>query len=87
MMTIGVLNISDSISKNSKSNSCLNQKLLMLGHEDVNMDGVVDLDDLILVENDSNKFVKGYGPTDINLDGIVDAIDIIMVYIVSQTFP
>lgn len=46
---------------------------------DVNQDGIVDIADLVLVDNDNYSFVTGYLPTDINGDGIVDVTDLVLV--------
>lgn len=42
---------------------------------DVNKDGIVDLTDGLLVDNDSYNFASGYIPTDANGDDIVDLSD------------
>lgn len=42
---------------------------------DVNQDGVIDLADLALVDNDLFNFVMGYVNTDVNGDNFVDASD------------
>lgn len=44
---------------------------------DVNQDGIVDIGDLVLVDNDNYNFVTGYTNTDINGDGIVDVTDLV----------
>lgn len=46
---------------------------------DVDQDGIVDLSDLILVDNDNASFVTGYVPTDVNGDNISDLSDMILV--------
>jgi Endonuclease/Exonuclease/phosphatase family len=43
---------------------------------DVNQDGIIDLPDLSLADNDSYNFATGYLATDINGDGFVDVEDI-----------
>jgi hypothetical protein len=45
---------------------------------DINGDGVVNNQDLILLDSDASIFRQGYRNTDINGDGIVDALDIII---------
>jgi hypothetical protein len=47
---------------------------------DVNQDKVIDLKDLILVYEDSKKFVTGYFKTDLNGDNIVNSADLDIVY-------
>lgn len=42
---------------------------------DVNQDGVIDVSDAGLVDNDAFNFVAGYVNTDVNGDGIVDVSD------------
>ncbi|MDQ3021756.1 MAG: hypothetical protein M3R36_14470 [Bacteroidota bacterium] len=42
---------------------------------DVNQDGVVDLSDLALIDNDASNFVTGYVVTDLNCDETVDITD------------
>lgn len=42
---------------------------------DVNQDGIVDLTDGLLIDNDAYNFVSGYVPTDVNYDDIVDISD------------
>jgi hypothetical protein len=46
---------------------------------DVNQDGVVDLSDLVLVDNDNANYVEGYVPSDVNGDGVTDLSDLIIV--------
>jgi len=43
---------------------------------DVNQDGVIDLDDVQLVDYDANFGTKGFVSTDLNCDDIVDAQDV-----------
>ncbi|MBK8980916.1 MAG: hypothetical protein IPM38_01015 [Ignavibacteria bacterium] len=42
---------------------------------DVNQEGVVDVGDLSLIDNDANGFVIGYVNTDLNCDDVVDLAD------------
>ncbi|MEO8209980.1 MAG: hypothetical protein ABI840_05435, partial [bacterium] len=42
---------------------------------DVNQDGVIDLSDAALIDNDIVNFVSGYVVTDLNCDGTVDISD------------
>ncbi|MEO8211044.1 MAG: LamG-like jellyroll fold domain-containing protein, partial [bacterium] len=42
---------------------------------DVNQDGVIDLTDNQLIDNDANNFASGYVVTDINGDNVVDIAD------------
>ncbi|HRI84317.1 MAG TPA: choice-of-anchor D domain-containing protein [Ignavibacteria bacterium] len=42
---------------------------------DVNQDGVIDLADGSLIDNDAFNFASGYLPTDVNGDGVIDLAD------------
>lgn len=42
---------------------------------DVNQDGVIDIADGSLIDNDAFNFASGYLATDINGDGIIDVAD------------
>lgn len=42
---------------------------------DVNQDGVIDIADISLIDNDGYNYVSGYVVTDLNGDGIVDGSD------------
>ncbi|MBK9331649.1 MAG: hypothetical protein IPM96_04390 [Ignavibacteria bacterium] len=42
---------------------------------DVNQDGVIDLSDGSLIDNDAFNFESGYLPTDVNGDGVIDLAD------------
>jgi len=42
---------------------------------DVNQDGIIDLADGSLIDNDAFNFESGYLPTDVNGDGIIDVAD------------
>lgn len=53
---------------------------------DVNQDGIVDLTDLLLVDNDNFNFVTGYTATDTNGDAIVDLSDLSIVDINSLNY-
>ncbi len=44
---------------------------------DVNQDGIIDITDISLIDNDAFNFVTGNVVTDLNCDGIVDGNDII----------
>lgn len=46
---------------------------------DVTQDGIVDIADLVLVDNDNYNFVTGYTSTDVNGDGMVDLTDLVLV--------
>jgi peptidoglycan/xylan/chitin deacetylase (PgdA/CDA1 family) len=46
---------------------------------DVNQDGLVDLSDLVLVDNDNANYVTGFAITDVNGDGLVDLSDLVIV--------
>ncbi|MBK7031401.1 MAG: hypothetical protein IPH45_20400 [Bacteroidales bacterium] len=48
--------------------------LLYVG--DVNQDGLVDADDMILMDNEAASFSEGYLVTDLNGDGVVNITDI-----------
>jgi hypothetical protein len=45
---------------------------------DVNHDGLVDLSDLIIINNDNSSFTTGFTVTDLNYDGMVDLSDLII---------
>ncbi len=53
---------------------------------DVNQDGFVELQDVILVNNASNAFLTGYVNTDVNGDRLVDLADLIITYNNSSAF-
>jgi len=53
---------------------------------DVNQDGTVDLNDIVLTYNAANTFSSGYVVTDINGDNIVDLNDILIAYNNSAAF-
>ena len=53
---------------------------------DVNQDGIVDLSDLLLVDNDNYNFVTGFVITDTNGDSIVDLSDLSIVDINSLNY-
>ncbi|WP_367183622.1 hypothetical protein [Lentimicrobium sp.] len=53
---------------------------------DVNQDGIVDIFDINLVDNDSGDFITGYVASDINGDGVVNTADIGFVYNNSSSF-
>ncbi len=42
---------------------------------DVNQDGVIDLADGSLIDNDAFNFEAGYLPTDMNCDEVIDLAD------------
>ncbi|MEO8209094.1 MAG: dockerin type I domain-containing protein, partial [bacterium] len=46
---------------------------------DVNQDGVIDLGDESLIDNDANNFNSGYVHTDVNGDNFVDIADLAIV--------
>lgn len=46
---------------------------------DVNQDGVVDTDDMTLIDNDAQAFMSGYLITDVNGDGMIDTEDMTVV--------
>ena len=47
---------------------------------DVNQDGIIDLNDVLMIYNDANAFGSGYVVTDINGDSVVDLNDVIIAY-------
>jgi hypothetical protein len=53
---------------------------------DVNQDDIVDADDMINIDNQSQVFGVGYQPEDINGDGLIDSSDLITVDNNSSTF-
>ncbi len=53
---------------------------------DINQDGFVELQDVILVNNASSAFLTGYVNTDVNGDRLVDLTDLIITYNNSSAF-
>ena len=50
-------------------------------HEDVNLDGIVDTQDVLAIyQYIQNTSLEGGGKPDVNLDGIVDTQDILRIY-------
>jgi subtilisin family serine protease len=45
---------------------------------DVNEDGIIDITDLMIIDNDVYNYATGYLPTDINGDGFVDLTDAVI---------
>ncbi|MEP7146291.1 MAG: hypothetical protein ABI792_04730, partial [bacterium] len=45
---------------------------------DVNQDGSVNLNDILLVYNDANSFISGYVPSDVNNDNVTNLADILI---------
>jgi hypothetical protein len=61
-----------------------NLKLTFDGHSvfytgDVNQDGTVNMQDLIITSNKATAFSTGYIPEDCNGDGFIDALDLILI--------
>ncbi|MFZ4548623.1 MAG: hypothetical protein ACOYN4_14350 [Bacteroidales bacterium] len=61
-----------------------NLKLTFDGHSvfytgDVNQDGTINMQDLILTGNKASAFSNGYIPEDCNGDGLIDALDLILI--------
>ena len=46
---------------------------------DVNLDGIVDISDMVIIDNDSFTFLTGYRASDVNGDHIVDISDMVIV--------
>ncbi|MDQ3194251.1 MAG: aryl-sulfate sulfotransferase [Bacteroidota bacterium] len=53
---------------------------------DVNQDGFVNLNDIILISNNSSNFINGYVNTDLNGDNITNLSDILLSYNNSKGF-
>ena len=53
---------------------------------DVNQDGIVDISDMTLVDNDASNFTSGYLTTDINGDSVVDISDMTIIDNNASTF-
>ena len=53
---------------------------------DADQDGIVNLNDLILINNDASQFVTGYVSSDINGDGNSDLTDLIITFNNSRKF-
>ena len=47
---------------------------------DVNQEGIVDLNDIVLTYNDANVFATGYKVTDLTGDNLTDLNDVILAY-------
>ena len=47
---------------------------------DVNQEGIIDLNDVLMIYNDANAFGSGYVVTDINGDSVVDLNDVLIAY-------
>lgn len=47
---------------------------------DVNLDGIIDLNDVLLIYNDANNFITGYIETDVTGNNITDLTDVIIAY-------
>lgn len=47
---------------------------------DINKDGMIDVADLMLIQNDALNFVSGHPPTDVNGDFMVDVEDLTITY-------
>ncbi len=72
-------NFSDLQSKAYGNNLALKGTKWCIFSGDVNQDGIVDLSDLILIDNDNANFVTGYVASDVNGDNISDLSDMIIV--------
>ncbi|MBK9331788.1 MAG: hypothetical protein IPM96_05105 [Ignavibacteria bacterium] len=65
----------------SASSQAYGNNMVIVGIEwsnytgDVNQEGVVDVGDLSLIDNDANIFATGYVNTDLNCDNVVDLAD------------
>ena len=53
---------------------------------DINKDGLIDLNDVIIAFNDASSFKTGYVNSDLNGDGLTDLIDVVMTYNNSSSF-
>ncbi|MBK8550202.1 MAG: hypothetical protein IPL53_03755 [Ignavibacteria bacterium] len=53
---------------------------------DVTQNGFIDLDDVLLINNDSRNFVNGYVSTDVNGNSVVDLTDVLIAYNNSNNF-
>ncbi|MDQ3193734.1 MAG: FG-GAP-like repeat-containing protein [Bacteroidota bacterium] len=53
---------------------------------DVNQDGLVNLNDIVLTSNNSSNFISGYVDTDMNGDNITNLTDILFAYNNSNAF-
>ena len=69
-------NFSDAASKAYGNNLKLVGTTYVVYAGDLNQDGVVDGNDLVLVDNNAATFLTGYKVTDVNGDGVIDSSDI-----------
>ncbi len=53
---------------------------------DINQDGIIDIEDLTIADDDKLNNTTGYANTDVNLDGIVDNGDILTVSVNSSNY-
>jgi len=53
---------------------------------DINQEGIIDLTDVILIQNNVTNFIEGYVITDVNGDNITDLNDVIISYNNSTNF-
>jgi len=47
---------------------------------DVNLDGIIDLNDVLLIYNDANNFITGYTNTDVTGNNLTDLTDLLIAY-------
>ena len=47
---------------------------------DVNLDGIIDLNDVLLIYNDANNFITGYTVTDVTGNNVTDLTDLLIAY-------
>jgi uncharacterized protein (TIGR02145 family) len=72
-------NFTDSLVRAFGNNMILKGGKYCIYSGDVNQDGLIDLSDLILVDNDNANYVTGFVKTDVNGDGLVDLSDLVIV--------
>lgn len=53
---------------------------------DVNQDGSINLNDIIIIYNDASAFVTGYKRSDVNGDNVSDLTDVLLAYNNSNNF-
>jgi len=72
-------NFTDSANRAYGANQIKIDSLWCIYSGDVSQDGIVDISDMVLIDNDSYAFASGYVASDVNGDGSVDISDMVLV--------